>query len=126
MTIYIDDMLITGPDKILLGQLKKKLTARFSMTDLGEVSLISGMKITRDRNKQTLRISQTDYTRSFLGWFNMKDCNPSSAPSTGADLSLDQPTNTLLDEDGVKLYQSMVGTFYTFQGLHDGTYRARY
>ena len=27
--------------------------ARFSMTDLGEVSLILGMKITRDRSKRT-------------------------------------------------------------------------
>ena len=40
----------------------------------------------------------------------MKDCNPVSTPSTGAELSLNQPTNTLLDEDGVKLYQSMVGS----------------
>ena len=125
-SIYVDDILFTGPEKNLLGQLKEKLMARFSMTDLGEVSLILGMKITRDRSKRTLRISLTDYTRSILDRFNMKDCNPVSTPSTGAELSLNQPTNTLLDEDGVKLYQSMVGTFYTFQGLHDGTYRARY
>ena len=78
--------------------------ARFSMTDLGEVSLILGMKITRDRSKRTLYISQTDYTRSILDLFNMKDCSPVSTPSTGAELSLDQPIDTLLDEDGVKLY----------------------
>ena len=84
--------------------------ARFSMTDLGEVSLILGMKITRDRSKRTLRISLTDYTRSILDRFNMKDCNPVSTPSTGAELSLDQPTDTSLDEHGVKLYQSMVGS----------------
>ena len=84
--------------------------ARFSMTDLGEVSLILGMKITRDQSKRTLRISLTDYTRSILDRFNMKDCNPVSTPSTGAELSLDQPTDTLLDEDGTKLYQSMLGS----------------
>ena len=110
LTIYVDDILITGPDKILLGHLKEKLMARFSMTDLGEVSLILGMKITRDRSKRTLRISQTDYTRSILDLFNMKDCSPVSTPSTGAELSLDQPTDTLLDEDGTKLYQSMLGS----------------
>ena len=81
---------------------------RFSMTDLRQVSLILGMKITRDRSNLTLRISQTDYTR--LDRFNMKDCNPVSTPSTGAELSLDQPTDTLLDEDGTKLYQSMLGS----------------
>ena len=104
LTIYVDDILITGPDKILLGHLKEKLMARFSMTDLGEVSLVLGRKITRDRSKRTLRISQTNYTRSILDRFNMKDCNPVSTPSTGAELSLDQPIDTLLDEDGVKLY----------------------
>ena len=88
LTIYVDDILITGPDKILLGHLKEKLMARFSMTDLGEVSLILGMKITRDRSKRTLRISLTDYTRSILDRFNMKDCNPVSTPITGAELSL--------------------------------------
>ena len=110
MTIHVDDILTTGPDKILLGQLKEKLMARFSMMDLGEVSLILGMKITRDRSKRTLRIGQTDCTRSILDRFNMKDCNPVSTPSTGAELSLDQPTDTLLDEDGTKLYQSMLGS----------------
>ena len=78
------------------------------MTDLRDVSLILEMKITRDRSKRTLRISQTDYTR--LDRFNMKDCNPVSTPSTGAEVSLDQPTDTLLDEDGVKPYQPMVGS----------------
>ena len=110
LAIYVDDILITGPDKILLGQLKEKLMALFSMTDMGEVSLISGMKNTRDRSKGTLRTSLTDYTRSILDRFNMKDCNPVSTPSTGAKLSLDQPTDTLLDEDGVKPYQPMVGS----------------
>ena len=38
LTIDVDSILITGPDKILLGQLKEKLTARCSMTDLGEAS----------------------------------------------------------------------------------------
>ena len=88
--------------------------ARFSMTDLEEVSLILEMIITCDRSKRTLRISQTDYTRSIMDRFNVKDCNPVNTPSTGAETSLDQPTDALLDEDGVKLYQSMVGRLLYF------------
>ena len=110
LTIYVDGILIIGPDKILHGQLKEKPMACFSMTDLGEVSLILGKKITRDRNKRTIRISQKDYTRSMLDRFKMKDCNAVRTPRMGAELSLDQPTDTLLDEDGAKLYQSMVGS----------------
>ena len=72
----------TGPDTILLRQLKEKLMARSSMADVVEVSLILAMKITRDRSKRTLRISQTDYTRSILDRFNMMACNPVSSPSS--------------------------------------------
>ena len=79
------------------------------------------MKITRDRSKRTIGINQTDYTCSILDRFNMKDCNRVSIPSTGAEWSLDQPIDTLLDEDGIKLYQSMVVVFSTCQELRGGT-----
>ena len=65
LTIYVDDIPITSPDKKFLARIKK-LMERFTMSDLGEVSLILGMKITRDRVKKTLSISQTDYTLSVL------------------------------------------------------------
>ena len=62
----------------------------------------SGGSFSRVRNENhtrpeqaVLRISQTDHTRSILDRFNMKDCNPASTLSTGAELSLDQPTDTL-------------------------------
>ena len=51
-----------SPDKKFLARIKKKLMERFAMSDLGEVSLILRMKITRDRVKKTLSISQTDST----------------------------------------------------------------
>ena len=108
LTIFVDDILITTPDKIFLVRTKKKLMDWFTMSDLGEVSLILGMKITRDRVKTTLSISQTDYAMSILKRFGMQDCNPASTPSYGTELSLDQPADTLLDEDGIKAHQSLV------------------
>ncbi len=110
LTIYVDDILLTSPDKILIASLKERLMQRFSMTDLGEVSLILGMKVTRDRAKKTLRINQTDYTRSLLDKFNMSDCSPVSTPGVGVELPLEQPEETLLDSEGIKLYQSLVGS----------------
>ena len=37
------------------------------MTDMGDVSLVLGMQITRDREKKTLTISQEEYTKSING-----------------------------------------------------------
>eukprot|EP00752_Nemacystus_decipiens_P006651 g5979.t1 len=110
LTIYVDDILVTAPDKKFLARIKKKLMERFTMSDLGEVSLILGMKITRDRVKKTLSINQTDYTLSILERFGMQDCNPVSTPCQGGEIPLEQPAGTLLDEDGIKTYQSLVGS----------------
>ena len=44
---------------------------KFKMTDMGDVSHVLGMQITRDREKKTLAISQEEYTKSILerfGW----------------------------------------------------------
>eukprot|EP00752_Nemacystus_decipiens_P010633 g9470.t1 len=106
LTIYVDDILVTAPDKNFLARIKKKLMERFTMSDLGEVSLILGMKITRDRVKKTLSINQTDYILSILERFGMQDCNPVSTPCQGGEIPLEQPAETLLDEDGIKTYQS--------------------
>ena len=46
---------------------------------------------------------------SILQRFGMHDCNPVSTPSYGAELSLDQPADSLLDEDGIKAYQFLAG-----------------
>ena len=86
--IYVDDILITIPGKMILAQLKEKLMTRFAMTDLEECFLILEMKITRDRSNRTLRIKQTDYTRSIMNRFKMKGGNPVNTPSTGTELSL--------------------------------------
>lgn len=68
------------------------------------------MKIAHDRTKRALRVSRTDYTRSILGGFNMTNSVSTPINNTGAELPLDQPTDTLLDKYGVKLYRSTVGS----------------
>ena len=40
LTLYMDDILLLGNNKHLLGKLKKQLMDRFEMTDLGDVSKI--------------------------------------------------------------------------------------
>ena len=52
LTLYIDDILITGKDPTLVNQ-KKKLKEIFEMTDMEEVSRILGMEVTHDYNEGT-------------------------------------------------------------------------
>ena len=59
LTLYVDDILITGKDPTLVEQRKEEIKERFKMTDMGEVSRILGLEVTRDFNEGTLAITQT-------------------------------------------------------------------
>ena len=50
------------------------------MKDLGEASRILGMDILRDKDEETLTISQEVYVKKILEKYDMKDCKSSSIP----------------------------------------------
>ena len=110
LSLYVDDMLITGNGEKIVKQLKKALTNWFAMTDMGEASVLLGKKVTRDYKQGTLPISQVNYVNSILERFGMKDCNPVHTPGYGSEISNEQPESSLLDATGAKLYQAMVGS----------------
>ena len=56
LTLYVDDILLLGNNKHLLGKLKKQLMDRFEMTDLGDVSKVLGMNVTRSLENGTIII----------------------------------------------------------------------
>ena len=58
----------------MIEMIKTKLMDQFKMTDMGDVSLVLGMQVTRDRQGKTLTISQENYTKSILERFGMADC----------------------------------------------------
>ena len=66
LTLYVDDVLLLGKDRKVLERIKRKLMGRFSMTDMGDVSLVLGMEVTRDRTKGTVTITQENYVKSLL------------------------------------------------------------
>ena len=82
---------------------------RCEMTDLGDVSKVLGMNVTRDRENGTITIDQRDYTEDILERYGMTNCNVAFTPGIGPEISLDQPTDRLLDEQAKQWYQSIAG-----------------
>lgn len=80
------------------------------MSDLGDVSLVLGMQVSRDRNSGTVTISQENYTKAILERFGMDACNPSSTTGFGSELSTEQPVKTLLNEKDTTRYQAITGS----------------
>ena len=57
LTLYPDDLLIIGGKIQVIETIKKKLKGTFKMTAMGDVSLVLGMQVTRDRERGTLTIT---------------------------------------------------------------------
>ena len=122
---------------------QKKLTGRFSTTDMGEVSLLHEMGVTRDRKKGTVAITQDNYTKSLLERYGMGNYNPTYTPGVESELSLDQPEEKLSEQGGQSAFSGHhgqrgvprtgkslrhpvlrrptgEGDVHTFQGSHGG------
>ena len=91
LTLHVNDVVPLGNDCKVLEIIKRKLMGPFSMTDMGDVSLILGMETTRDRTKWTVTIAQKNYVQSLLERYGMANCYPAYTPGAGKELSLDQP-----------------------------------
>ena len=110
LTIYVDDILLLGIDRKVLERIKRKLMGRFSITDMGDVSLIFGMEVTRDRTKGTVTITQENYMKSLLERYGMGNCNPAHTLGVGQELSLDQPDENRLNKEDKRRLQAITGS----------------
>ena len=135
LTIYVDDLLLVGQNKVLLKQLDEKPVRRFDITCMGDVSMVLGMRVTRDREKGTLTISQAHYTKSVLKMYGMGECKPVYTIGVGPELSINQGGGNLLTKADTQRYQFIVGSvmylaqvrfFYVQHILQEGKTTIRY
>ncbi|KAL4271204.1 hypothetical protein GQ457_13G028940 [Hibiscus cannabinus] len=80
LLLYVDDMLVAGPNKDHIEELKARLAREFEMKDLGPENKILGMQIHRDRSNRKIWLSQKNYLKKILSRFSMQDCKPISTP----------------------------------------------
>ena len=80
LAIHVDDCTITGNTQALLDTFKVKINARYTMTDLGPISWLLGIGVTRNRKNRTITLSQQSYIESILARFNLTDAKPLSIP----------------------------------------------
>ncbi|OJT10684.1 Retrovirus-related Pol polyprotein from transposon TNT 1-94, partial [Trametes pubescens] len=80
LAIHVDDCLITGSSTRLLAEYKRQLAAKYKLTDLGPVSWLLGIKVSRDLSAHTLALSQHAYIEAIITRFNFDDLKPISTP----------------------------------------------
>ena len=76
--MYVDDLLIFGSNTHVVDSVKNLLNTNFNMKDLGEASVILGIKITRSENG--ISLDQSHYIEKILRKYNYFDCTPACTP----------------------------------------------
>ncbi|KAG7564770.1 Integrase catalytic core [Arabidopsis suecica] len=106
MLVYVDDILVTGNDSVLLAKTLDGLASRFSVKDHEDLSYFLGIEATRVSSG--LHLCQKKYIMDLLAKTNMLTAKPVNTPMA--------TTPKLTLHSGIKLtdpteYRSIVGSF---------------
>jgi len=103
--VYVDDLIISGPDVRDIGAFKKEMMKKFSMSDLGLLSYYLGIEVKQAADGITL--CQSSYAMKILEAAGMTECNSCETPME-CRLKLIK----LKDKDPVKPieYRSIIGS----------------
>ena len=102
--VFVDDMILAGNDHECLSELKTKLSNRFKMVDLGEVSWFLGIEI--EREGDCIKLNQKQYLKKLLKKHGMDGCKPVSTPCETQIFDDDDQ----LSQITVEVYQSVIGS----------------
>jgi hypothetical protein len=105
ISLYVDDLIFTGNDSILLQQFKSSMMNTFDMTDLGKMRYF--LRIEVIQNDQGIFMCQEKYAKEILERFSMEKSNDVCSPIvTGTKLS----KNDKSDEVDPTQFKQMVGS----------------
>ena len=80
IALYVDDLLISGNSKSDIAIIKKELSSRFEMKNLGLVHVMLGIEIQRHRPNRKLFISESEYTKEIFDRFGIFDSKHVAMP----------------------------------------------
>lgn len=81
LSVYVDDIIITGDATEVIDQIIEKLKRRFKVKDLGEAHQLLGMVIERNRDEGTMKIHQGPYIRRMIQQFDIADVRSCKTPT---------------------------------------------
>jgi hypothetical protein len=107
LLLYVDDVLIAAPSMGPIEDVKKSLKTKWKWSDMGEAAYVLGLKMERDRNLRTIRLSQEAYIDRILARFGMTGAGSVTTPLE--DIKLQVSTEEL-DPSRQKFYLSIIGS----------------
>ncbi|GFZ05939.1 hypothetical protein Acr_18g0001090 [Actinidia rufa] len=104
ISVYVDDIIITGDDASGIVQVKCGLRKAFDIKDLGPLRYFLGIEVARSRHG--ISLSQRTYSLDLLQDTGMLGCRPASTPMV-PNLKISAESGKLLSDPSI--YQRLVG-----------------
>ena len=108
IAVYVDDIILAGESDQSMTAVKKVISNKFDMEDLGELHHFLGVKVIQLHESDEIFIGQPSYCKDLLRKFNMDKSNPIETPvDVGLKLMKGREEDECFDRE---LYQSAVGS----------------
>ena len=104
ISLYVDDLLVTGSNTMQVAEFKLNMMQVFEMTDLGLMKFFLGMEIMQ--NREEIFICQKKYSREILKKFQMDNCKPTATPMNQKDKFSKEDGTARVDEEK---FRSLIG-----------------
>ena len=104
VSLYVDDLLVTGSNLQQIERFKQDMMQAFEMSDLGLMSFFLGMEIKQSRG--VIFIGQEKYAKEILKKFQMENCKPTATPMNQKDKFSKEDGSAKVDEEK---YRSLIG-----------------
>lgn len=104
LSLYVDDLFVTGSSKKMIDKFKKEMEDVFEMTDLGKMTFFLGMQVQQKQHE--IFVCQEKYAKEVLKKFNMEECHPTATPMNQKEKFCKEDGAEKIDE---KLYRSLIG-----------------
>ena len=105
--VYVDDLIVAGEKLAGVEAVKRFVSAKFEVRDMGEVKDFIGMKVMRNRAAKTLTLSNPGHTATLLEAFGMDKATPNKTPMASG-VKLTKTGEGLLPEGN--RYAELVGS----------------
>jgi hypothetical protein len=111
IALYVDDIPASCNDATWLASFKAQLGAQSKIKDMGDLSQLLGVHITRDRSARTISLDQSKYLRDILAKYGMTDSKPLSLRmDPGFFAGLAHMTSPPLTGVAKDVYPSLMGS----------------
>lgn len=108
ITTFVDDPNIFAPrGSGIISRIKSELAAAFDMVDMGPLAFYVGLKVTRDREKRTIKLSQPGYIEKLLDRHGMLKAKTTKVPMRETALL---PSDTPASDLEKAKYSAKVGS----------------